>query len=319
MPTRSSRAAPSRSPTFPSCTRSASARSWSTRARRGARRPRRGAREARPRDLRPVTPAIAEPSTGETMGQSAEKMAKENGITREAQDRFALRVHQRAAAGTADGRLTAEIAPCRAAGMRASGDKRQRHPHRHVARGARHAQAGVRQAIRLGDGGQLVAAHRRRGGRAADERGEGEGARLRAARATSGATPYAALDPGWQLLRGPRSPCRRRSSAPACAGATSTSSRCTRRSPRRCSRTCRRGPRATWAERARASPARWARWTGAHQRHGRVDRDRTSVRRDRRALRHDARQRDAPPRRAVRPDLRLRAGGMGFAMVLERE
>ena len=65
----------------------------------------------RPRDLVPVTPAIAEPSTGLTMGQSAEKMAKENGITREAQDRFALRSHQLAAAGTADGRLTAEIAP----------------------------------------------------------------------------------------------------------------------------------------------------------------------------------------------------------------
>lgn len=65
----------------------------------------------RPRDLVPVTPAIAEPSTGLTMGQSAEKMAKENGISREAQDRFALRSHQLAAAGTADGRLTAEIAP----------------------------------------------------------------------------------------------------------------------------------------------------------------------------------------------------------------
>lgn len=65
----------------------------------------------RPRDLVPVTPAIAEPSTGETMGQSAEKMAKENGITRRAQDGFALRSHQRAAQGTADGRLTAEIAP----------------------------------------------------------------------------------------------------------------------------------------------------------------------------------------------------------------
>ncbi len=65
----------------------------------------------RPRDLVPVTPAIAEPSTGETMGQSAERMAKENGIGREAQDRYALMSHQRAAAGTADGRLTAEIAP----------------------------------------------------------------------------------------------------------------------------------------------------------------------------------------------------------------
>jgi acetyl-CoA acyltransferase len=65
----------------------------------------------RPRDLVPVTPAVAEPSTGETMGQSAEKMAKENGITREAQDSFALMSHQRAAAATADGRLTGEIAP----------------------------------------------------------------------------------------------------------------------------------------------------------------------------------------------------------------
>jgi len=65
----------------------------------------------RPRDLVPVTPAIAEPSTGQTMGQSAEKMAKENGITRRAQDEFALRSHRLAAQGTADGRLTAEIAP----------------------------------------------------------------------------------------------------------------------------------------------------------------------------------------------------------------
>ena len=63
------------------------------------------------RDLTPVSPAIAEPSTGETMGQSAEKMAKENGISRDAQDRLALMSHQRAAAATADGRLPAEIAP----------------------------------------------------------------------------------------------------------------------------------------------------------------------------------------------------------------
>ena len=65
----------------------------------------------RPRDLVPVAPAIAEPSTGESMGQSAEKMAKENRITREAQDRWALRSHRLAAQGTSDGRLTAEIAP----------------------------------------------------------------------------------------------------------------------------------------------------------------------------------------------------------------
>ena len=65
----------------------------------------------RPKDLVPVTPAIAEPSTGQTMGQSAEKMAKLNGITRESQDEFALRSHKLAHAGTEDGRLLAEIAP----------------------------------------------------------------------------------------------------------------------------------------------------------------------------------------------------------------
>jgi acetyl-CoA acyltransferase len=65
----------------------------------------------RPKDFVPITPAIAEPSTGETMGESAEKMAKINHVPREAQDEFALRSHQRAAAGTADGRLTAEIDP----------------------------------------------------------------------------------------------------------------------------------------------------------------------------------------------------------------
>jgi acetyl-CoA acyltransferase len=45
------------------------------------------------------------------MGESAERMAKENGILRADQDAWALRSHQLAAAGTEDGRLTAEIAP----------------------------------------------------------------------------------------------------------------------------------------------------------------------------------------------------------------
>lgn len=64
----------------------------------------------RPRDLIPITPAIAEPTTGETMGESAEKMAKLNSVSREDQDHFALRSHRLAAAGFADGRLAAEIA-----------------------------------------------------------------------------------------------------------------------------------------------------------------------------------------------------------------
>ena len=67
--------------------------------------------KTRLKDLIPVTPAIAEPSTGQTMGQSAEKMAKENCISRQAQDEVTLKSHLRAAAGTSDGRLTAELVP----------------------------------------------------------------------------------------------------------------------------------------------------------------------------------------------------------------
>src|SRR5439155_2084516 len=44
-----------------------------------------------------------------TMGESAEKMAKENHIAREAQDKFALQSHQRAAAATASGRFKEEV------------------------------------------------------------------------------------------------------------------------------------------------------------------------------------------------------------------
>ena len=65
----------------------------------------------RPRDLVPITPAIAEPTTGETMGESAEKMAKINRIPREEQDQFALRSHRLSHKGTLDGRLTSEIMP----------------------------------------------------------------------------------------------------------------------------------------------------------------------------------------------------------------
>lgn len=65
----------------------------------------------RPKDLAPVAPAIAEYTTGQSMGESAEKMAKENDISRRAQDEIALLSHQRAAAAIEDGRLAAQIAP----------------------------------------------------------------------------------------------------------------------------------------------------------------------------------------------------------------
>lgn len=66
-------------------------------------------RKIRPKDLAPDAPAIAESTTGLTMGESAEKMAKENHISREAQDRFALQSHHRAANATASGRFKDEV------------------------------------------------------------------------------------------------------------------------------------------------------------------------------------------------------------------
>lgn len=63
----------------------------------------------RPADLVPVAPAIAELSTGLSMGQSAEKMARENGISRARQDEFAHRSHVLAAAAWADGRLAQDV------------------------------------------------------------------------------------------------------------------------------------------------------------------------------------------------------------------
>jgi len=64
-------------------------------------------------DLSPVAPGIKETSTGLTMGESAERMAAINEIPRAEQDRWALRSHQRAAAGWDDGRLASEVVPVR--------------------------------------------------------------------------------------------------------------------------------------------------------------------------------------------------------------
>jgi acetyl-CoA acyltransferase len=61
-------------------------------------------------DLPPVAPTITETSTGLSMGQSAELMAKKNGIKREDQDGWALASHRKAAAAWDDGRLAEEVA-----------------------------------------------------------------------------------------------------------------------------------------------------------------------------------------------------------------
>ncbi|HMC32820.1 MAG TPA: beta-ketoacyl synthase N-terminal-like domain-containing protein, partial [Myxococcales bacterium] len=61
------------------------------------------------KDLLPVPPAIVEYSTGLSMGESAEKMAKENGISREAQDAWAHRSHFLAAQAWESGKFRHEV------------------------------------------------------------------------------------------------------------------------------------------------------------------------------------------------------------------
>ncbi|MDZ4805619.1 MAG: thiolase family protein [Candidatus Eisenbacteria bacterium] len=68
----------------------------------------------RPGDFSPVIAlevGLTDDTCGLNMGQTAEVLAREFGITREAQDRFALRSHKRATAALEQGRLAPEIAP----------------------------------------------------------------------------------------------------------------------------------------------------------------------------------------------------------------
>lgn len=65
----------------------------------------------RPAFALPVEPSPKEPSTGMTMGQHCELMAKEFQISREHQDLYALRSHQNAARAVKAGVFTEEIVP----------------------------------------------------------------------------------------------------------------------------------------------------------------------------------------------------------------
>src|SRR5512142_947595 len=51
------------------------------------------------------------PLCGELMGETAERLAREYGISRDEQDRWAVESQRRAAAARADGRMSAEIVP----------------------------------------------------------------------------------------------------------------------------------------------------------------------------------------------------------------
>ena len=137
------------------------------------------------------------------MGQSAEKMAKENRIVREEQDRWALRSHQLAAKGSADGRLTAEIAPWfsdRAGadvvvqdnGIRTDTSLEQMAQLKPVF-DRRYGSVTAANSSPLTDGGSAVLLM---SGEAARALGYEPLAHIRA-------YAVAAVDPGWQLLQAP--------------------------------------------------------------------------------------------------------------------
>lgn len=65
-----------------------------------------------PGELAPQPPANGEPRTGLSMGQHAELMAQEWGITREAQDQLAFDSHKRASAAYASGWMDDLVVPC---------------------------------------------------------------------------------------------------------------------------------------------------------------------------------------------------------------
>src|SRR5438876_14544 len=62
-------------------------------------------------EILPTRPKIAERTTGEVMGEAADKMARRNEVSRAAQDEFAYKSHARAAAAIASGRFASEVAP----------------------------------------------------------------------------------------------------------------------------------------------------------------------------------------------------------------
>ena len=89
----------------------------------------------RPKDFTPQPPALKEPTTGLTMGESAELMAQKNGISREAQDRVRVREPppRRRRLGERQVRRGGDARPG-AAPVRADRHEGQRRPQGHDAR-----------------------------------------------------------------------------------------------------------------------------------------------------------------------------------------
>jgi acetyl-CoA acyltransferase len=155
------------------------------------------------KDIPPPVPGFSkEPMTGETMGEAAEKMAKQNGISREEQDIIAHRSHINAARAWSDGTYAAEVMHVIPPPYDAPADKDN------LVRGdstlealaklppvfdRRHGTITAGNASPLTDGASALLIMRESKAKALGYKPLGY---LKA-------WSYAAVDPGWQLLMGP--------------------------------------------------------------------------------------------------------------------
>jgi acetyl-CoA acyltransferase len=136
--------------------------------------------------LRPITevlprmPRIAERTTGEVMGEAAERMAKRNGDKPRGTGRVRRAIASPGGQGDRDGTFRARSRPGDDS-RRSRGAHRRHRSGGHGPRKARSASTRVRQR-RQRDGRQLESAHRRGRRRPRHERAKGPSARLRAAR-----------------------------------------------------------------------------------------------------------------------------------------
>ena len=156
-----------------------------------------------PMDLLPPMPGFSrEPTTGEQMGEAAEKMAKLNGITREEQDRIAHLSHVNAARAWKDGTYAAEVmhvipppydAPVSRDNLVRDDSTLEGYAQLKPAFDRKHGTITAGNASPLTDGASALLVMRESKARAL------------------GYTPlgfvkswaYAAVDPGWQLLMAP--------------------------------------------------------------------------------------------------------------------
>ncbi len=154
-------------------------------------------------DLVPPLPGFArEPSTGQTMGEAAEKMAKENGISRAWQDAIAHASHRKAARAWAEGAYDAEVMavhapPYREAVARDNVVREDSTPEAYARLGPafdpEHGTVTAGNSSPLTDGASALLIMREAKAKALGYEPLGY--------LTSWA--YAAVDPGWQLLMGP--------------------------------------------------------------------------------------------------------------------